>query len=161
MMEKLDDLVAENCRWILRQALRYCRNRMDAEDLAGDAIVRILSSRELYDDKKPFRPWCSVVILNTYITRYNHDNIVRFIPSDKISDIVAAPEDASSGAYVAEILDAIIKCNCSSSIGCVVLYAKGYSYEEIASELCIPVGTVRSRISYGRNKLRRMLEING
>ena len=161
MMEKLDDLVAENCRWILRQALRYCRNRMDAEDLAGDAIVRILSSRELYDDKKPFRPWCSVVILNTYITRYNHDNIVRFIPSDKISDIVAAPEDASSGAYVGEILDAIIKCNCSSSVGCVVLYAKGYSYEEIASELCIPVGTVRSRISYGRNKLRRMLEING
>ena len=42
---------------------------------------------------------------------------------------------------------------------CVVYYALGYSYKEIGKMVGIPVNTVRSRISYGRELLRNELDL--
>ena len=39
-----------------------------------------------------------------------------------------------------------------------MMYAAGYSYEEISKNMHIPVGTVRSRISYGRDMLRKYID---
>jgi len=46
----------------------------------------------------------------------------------------------------------------SCCIECVLLYAKGYSYDEIAERIGIPVGTVKSRVSAGRKMLREALD---
>ena len=40
----INDIVAENYGWILSQARKYCTNLMDAEDLAGEVVYKILSS---------------------------------------------------------------------------------------------------------------------
>lgn len=45
----------------------------------------------------------------------------------------------------------------SHRIDCVIYFVKGYSYDEISEFLNIPVGTVKSRISYGRKQLYREL----
>ena len=52
----------------MQTSYKYCKNRMDAEDLAGETILKILSNKHSYDESKPFKPWCSVIMLNTYIT---------------------------------------------------------------------------------------------
>lgn len=46
----------------------------------------------------------------------------------------------------------------SVAIECVILYAKGYNYDEISKMLRIPKGTVMSRISNGRKMLREALD---
>jgi RNA polymerase sigma-70 factor (ECF subfamily) len=159
-METLDSIIVSQYDWILGQAYRYVSNRMDAEDLAGEAILKMLSNREHFDRKRPFRPWCSVIILNTFITVYNRGMVVRFVSSERAGLFVSGYE-ASAGILLDEIHRAVSKCRKSSkSVDCVIMYSEGYSYEEIADAIGIPVGTVRSRISFGRNMIRNELEIN-
>lgn len=131
---------------------------MDAEDLAGETILKMLQNRHSYDDSKPFKPWCSVIMLNTYITAYNHDSLIRFDDEDKAKDQISVL-DTECQVRLSEVLGIIDDCRVKScSIDCVLMYANGYSYAEIAFSMSIPVGTVRSRISYGHEILRKCID---
>ena len=153
------ELVAEEYGWILTQARRLCRNRMDAEDLAGNAVLKILSSEDSYDFRRPFRPWCSVIVLNTYITKFNHDGLVSFTDIEGTAP-AASSYDTSHRVQFAEVRNAIRRCRRkSSTVDCVLMYARGYSYDEIAERFGIPSGTVRSRINYARSLIRKELDI--
>lgn len=47
----------------------------------------------------------------------------------------------------------------SCGIESVMLYAMGFSYEEISMKTGVPEGTVKSRVHLGRKMLRRTLEV--
>lgn len=159
MVMGINDIVAENYGWILSRARKYCTNLMDAEDLAGEVVYKILSSKERYDAAKSFKAWCSTILLNTYITIYNHNNLVGFVSVDK-GQYAISGYNTSSQVYVDEVYAALDSCrNKSCAIDCVRKYSEGYSYDEISRMYSIPVGTVRSRISFARNIFRKELEI--
>lgn len=80
---ELEQIVIDQYQWILSMARKYFRNVMDAEDLAEETVYKILMNKKKYDFSKSFRPWCSVIMLNTYITLYNHDSLIRFDSEDK------------------------------------------------------------------------------
>ena len=154
----LNSLVKEHYQWIMSSAFKYCRNKMDAEDLAAETILKILTNKHKYDGNKPFKPWCSVIMLNTYITAYNHDSLIRFDDEDKAKNEVSE-FDIEQQVRLSEMLGIIDVCRAKScSVDCVMMYADGYSYDEIACSMAIPVGTVRSRISYGRDMLRKYID---
>ena len=128
---------------------------MDAEDLAEETIFKMLSNSNSFNEEKPFKPWCSVIMLNTYITAYNRDLLVYFEDEEKGRNEMSATDTDQQVGY-SELLDIVEFCRRKScSIDCVMMYARGYSYDEIADSMGIPVGTVRSRISYGRDLLRK------
>lgn len=52
----LEQIVIEQYQWILGLARKYCRNMMDAEDLAEETVYKILSNKSKYDSSKSFRP---------------------------------------------------------------------------------------------------------
>ena len=153
---RLADVVSEEYGWIVAQSMRLCRNEADAEDLAGDVVLKILSQGK-YDPGRPFRPWCSVIILNTYITMFNRRGLVSFTD---VEDTLPVPScsDSTSCAVMSEILSAIRRCRRrSQTVDCVLMYASGYSYDEISEYFRIPPGTVRSRINYARKMIRKEL----
>ncbi len=144
--------------WIYSLANKYCHGE-DAEDLAQETIYKILSNSGRFDGERPFKPWCEVIMRNTYITQFYNNRQVgyeEYIPElDSIS-----PERASDTAEIRNIISIIRKCaRRSVNIECVIYFAKGYSHEEISSHFHIPVGTVKSRISNGRELIRKELEI--
>ena len=154
----LNSLVKEHYQWIMQSAFKYCKNRMDAEDLAEETILKILTNKHNYDENKPFKPWCSVIMLNTYITAYKHDSLIHFDDEDKAKNEVSE-FDTEQQVRLSEMLGLIDVCRAKScSVDCVMMYANGYSYDEIACSMSIPVGTVRSRISYGRDMLRKYID---
>lgn len=156
-MMKLEHLVTENISWIRRKAQLLCPNEYDAEDLASETVEKILRSRDKFDSKKDFRPWALTVMRNTFITWYNRRMCVPFMRMDDDFSY-ASPYLADQEMAVSHILSAIRDCARKSvAIECVVLYAKGYNYEEISQMLGIPKGTVMSRISNGRKMLREAL----
>lgn len=155
---EMNDIVAENYEWILSQARRYCHNIMDAEDLAGEVVCKILLCQN-YDESRPFRSWCSVILLNTYITLYNHNHLIGFVSVDNVQH-ASSYYDTYQNVYADEIKRIIELCTKKScAVDCVRMYSEGYSYEEISAIHSIPVGTVRSRISFARRLLRKELEI--
>ena len=91
---------------------------------------------------------------NTYITQYNRRKCVLFTGLDGY-DSCGGGDRTDQLASVSRILSVIRECGRKSKcIECVLLYAKGYSYDEISCMLNIPIGTVKSRISSGRKILR-------
>lgn len=155
---KIERLVVENLTWLHRKAQMFYPNVFDAEDLAEETIEKMLRSRDRFDSRKDFRPWALIVMRNTFITQYNRQKCVPFIGMDE-SYSYASPYGADQELEVSYILSAVRNCARKSvAIECVILYAKGYNYDEIAKKLSIPKGTVMSRISNGRKMLREVLD---
>ena len=96
---------------------------------------------------------------NTYITQYNRRRCVLFSSIDDIDyDIYAAGDRADDMASWRQIISVIRECaRKSCCIECVLLYAKGFSYDEIAKMFDIPLGTVKSRVAAGRKILLKAL----
>lgn len=153
----IERLVVDNFSWLRRKALLFCQNEIDAEDLASETAEKLLRSRVRFDTRKEFKPWALVVMRNTFITQYNRRKCVPFIPMDDDYPYSSSCKTDQELA-VASILSTIRACARKSiAIECVILYAKGYNYEEISKMLGIPKGTVMSRISNGRKMLRDAL----
>ncbi len=155
---KIEHLVVDNISWLRKKAQIFCPNEFDAEDLASETIEKILRSQDRFDSRKDFRPWALTVMRNTFITQYNRRKCVPFTGMDDDYSY-ASPYSADQELMISQILSTVRECAKKSvAIECVILYAKGYNYEEISKMLGIPKGTVMSRISNGRKMLRDALE---
>lgn len=155
---KIERLVVENLTWLKRKAHQYYSDDFDADDLASETIEKILRSKDKFDSRKSFRPWALTVMHNTYITQYNRRKCVPFTGMDDDYSY-ASPLTAEQDMAISHILATVRECARKSvAIECVILYAKGYNYDEISKMLGIPKGTVISRISNGRKMLREALD---
>lgn len=154
----IERLVIDNITWFRKKAQLFCPNEFDADDLASETIEKILRSRDRFDSRKDFRPWALTVMRNTFITQYNRRKCVPFTGMEAEYSY-SSPLTAEQNLTISDILSAVRKCARKSvAIECVILYAKGYNYDEISKMLGIPKGTVMSRISNGRKMLREALE---
>lgn len=153
----IETFILDNLAWLRRKARIFCRDEFEAEDLVSETIEKLLLSQARFDNTRNFRPWALTIMKNAYITIYNRRKCIPFVglvdECEPVSEFFA-----DSDIEVSQILSAIRECSRKSvSIECVVLYAKGYSYDEISRMLHIPIGTVMSRISNGRKMLRDAL----
>lgn len=152
--------VADLYPWLLKRARKYYSCSDDIEDLVGETIYKVLSNKDKFEQGKALKPWCEVIMLNTYITEYNRKSLVHYVSCDTVKEI-SSLSLATDEISVHDILDAIKRCRLKSCcIDCVIYYAKGYSYEEISKIFNIPLGTVRSRIAWGREMLKKELGLS-
>lgn len=155
---EFDKILSETYPWMLRVAKKYCSCVQDAEDLAGETVCKLLVNRDRFDHSKDIKPWCLAIMQNTFITMYNRSSLVRFVGYSFLDTNVYSPYCTSSLTILNDIKSAIQRCaDKSRSIDSVIYCAEGYSYEEISKRLNIPVGTVRSRIAYGRDLILKEL----
>lgn len=153
----IDELVVQNAEWIRITARRYYSDPDLADDLASDTIYKCLSNAGHFDSTRSFKPWALTIMENTFKTQYNRRRCVLFTSLDD-GCTAFVPDDAGCRVAMLEVFEAIRKCaRDSRCIESVILYAKGYGYDEIAEISGIPVGTVKSRIAAGRKILREAL----
>lgn len=146
--------VAELLPWLRRAARRYCRGQ-DAEDLVSETVLRLLLYGDRFDSARDVRPLASVVMRHTFLTWRGRQEVVCM---DELPD-GAGGDEASVLAELHDVVSIVRRCaRVSVCVESVVLHAVGYSYEEIADRLGVPVGTVRSRIAAGRSLIRQELK---
>lgn len=154
----IEELVVKHVAWIHKKARRYYSDEYEADDLASETIYKCLNQGKRFDSERSFKPWALTIMENIYITRYNRRRCVLFTGIDDY-DPYSESESADQRASVHRIFSVIRECaRKSCCIDCVLLYAKGYSYDEIADIERIPVGTVKSRVAAGRKMLRATLD---
>lgn len=158
-----------------RELYSYLRRMIGNEALAEDAFqatfLQVHLKQELYEPKRPFRPWLYTIATHQAIDllrrnrRHRHASLDREAPRG--DDAVSAPtrwvESGAPGpAHEAERLERIELVR--SGVGrlaehlrSVVLmaYYQGMKYKEISEALRIPVGTVKSRLHAAVRRLAK------
>lgn len=152
----------------LKEGLEYyayslTNNRDDAQDLVQDTFLKALIYRDKFEDNTNLKAWTYTIMRNTFINNYR-----RAIKSGTIIDktedayylnsssksMVGMPESELS---VKELEHAISTVPDDQRIPFEMQY-KGYKYKEIAEELNLSIGTVKSRIFFCRKKLINKLK---
>ncbi len=153
-----DDVVTGHIGWIARTAFRFYKNKADADDLAQETLYRIYANRERFNNARDFKPWALTIMTNIVKTRHARKECVLFVWLDDDFDTFSSVRTDSLVNYN-DILEAIHRsARISVGVQCVLFYAEGYSYEEIADMVGIKAGTVKSRIAAGRAVIREALK---
>ena len=139
---------------------RLVGNREEAEDILQETFLRVYRQRESYDFNYSFSTWIYTIALNLCRNLYKRKKKVRFLGMDSL---VNHPDPNSENHGNRNRLSSILEGAISSlpfKYRTVFLLrdVDQLSYEEVASTLSLPLGTVKSRVNRARGILQKKLK---
>jgi RNA polymerase sigma-70 factor (ECF subfamily) len=144
-------------------ALSLTHNLEDAQDLLQDTYLKAIKYRAKFEDSTNLRAWLFTIMKNTFINAYRRNTKIKKLVStgDEIALNRAFKQNSYEQSESRINAKAIIKeINGLTDEYKVPFtrYYNGYKYEEIAHEMNLPLGTVKSRIFLARKILMKSLE---
>lgn len=162
-LEALGILYERHKTRVYRTALAITHDSAAAEDILQDCFLRIHKYAHRIDTDLPLEPWLYRVTVNlaySWETRRKRWQM----PLDGVIDRLTSPK-RHSPEWRAEmsdihrrVIEAIVALNFNQRIVIVLYYLNSLSLKEIAFVLDCPIGTVKSRLYYGRENLYQKLE---
>ncbi|MGB5069467.1 MAG: RNA polymerase sigma factor [Flavobacteriales bacterium] len=142
-------------------ALSLTHDRETADDLLQESMLRALTYSDKFRDNTNFKAWVYTIMKNTFINAHRRnkrtDRVMDHVERVRErSSLVETPATAESTVRMSEIQGALGKLDNIFRTP-FQLHHDGYKYHEIADQLAIPVGTVKSRIHQARHRLMGML----
>lgn len=140
-----------------RFARRLARDRLSADDLTQDTMLRAFANRHRFTPGTNLRAWLFTIMRHQRI-----DGARRAlrrgvsVELDEITDAVEGGQEANQ--QIVELRKALEKLPRSKREILLLAHYQRLRYDEIADRLKIPEGTVRSRLVRARMLLREMLE---
>lgn len=148
---------------LLNFAFILTSNRDDAYDLLQDTTLKALDNEEKYVENVNFKGWVFTIMRNIFINNYR--KVVRESTIiDQTEDLyhLNLPQDSGfetpEGAFAAKEINEAINSFADEYRIPFSMHVAGYKYNEIAEEMGLPLGTVKSRIFFARQKLQVMLK---
>lgn len=133
----------------------YYSSRDDALDLVQDTILRLLENVEQVDSREDLLYIALTTMRRIRYNDWRHEGLISWIHLDDDDDYGFVDGDAVVDARL--LLERIYsEAEFDVKVDAVVKAGEGYSQREIASMQGVPVGTVFSRVSYGKKKLLQM-----
>ena len=133
-------------------ALTLTGNIHNADDLLQDTSVKILCNINHYSVDCNFRGWTATIMHNIYVNESKRSSRCTAVSDDALFEV---PCD-DCFVSVRDILRSVRSLPREQRKP-LTLYVLGYGYSEIADKLSIPIGTVKSRIHFARQRLQRLL----
>ena len=146
--------------WVPRLR-RYARalvgNREDADDLVQDTLERALAKSSLWRGVADMRAWLFGMMHNLYVDGVRRPKLRSVALDDDTPEVALAP---TQGEYLAvvDLQAALEKLSVEQREIILLIALEDMSYAEVAVALGIPMGSVMSRLSRGRERLRRLME---
>ena len=144
---------------ILKYLIKLTLNEHDAKDLTQDVMVKAIKNIKSFDNSKAsFSTWLIAIAKNLWLDSVRKKNVrEKFFKKSKENFQEVSINQVDSFIENEEVLRALKTLSDKVRIPIIMQYNLGYSYEEIAKHLKIPIGTVKSRISNGVKTLRKEL----
>jgi RNA polymerase sigma-70 factor, ECF subfamily len=159
-------------------AVRMTKNKQAAEDLLSEVYTKAWKAFDRFEPGTNLRAWLYKILTNTYINQYRQKQRTPYLveldkPQNPDSSaggdlydriVGASPNlfDNPDQVLVNRILDqdlkhAIDELPDEFRMTVILSDVQGFSYQEVADMLSIPIGTVRSRLWRGRRLMQKVL----
>ena len=143
-------------------AYRLTGNDADAQDLVQDVLLRVRRGLETYRPGS-LEGWLSRITTNAFLDEVRRRKRRPTVALPEDAERVLTADDADPDVLLAarslpaDIQRALLSLPEDFRVAVVLCDVVGLQYDEIADDLGIPIGTVRSRIHRGRAQLREAL----
>lgn len=138
-----------------RFAIKLCKNEADAEDLLQSTVTKALAHRNSFQSGSKQFSWLSRIMFNDFVTSYKRKTRFesQYDPEEQMANLAIEP-DQEIQTLMTEVNEAMNHLSSEHREIIMLVSVYGMSYDEVAEQLNIPVGTVRSRLSRAREQLQ-------
>ena len=146
-------------------AYNLTKNSEDAHDLYQETAYRAFTNQDKFQAGTNFKAWLLTIMKNIFINNYRKRMKANTImdSTDNMyyinSGSVAVRNGGESNMMMEELSKMIDSLDDSIRIPFIMHY-EGFKYQEIADELDLPLGTVKSRIFFARKELKDFIKNN-
>lgn len=158
------DAAMEHIDSLYGYALALTRDATEAEDLVQETYVRAASAANRPDAESNLKGWLFVIMRNAWLNHLRHkNNGPRFVELELGEPAIDTAQDNPHVVYLRklerqQVREAIESLPHTYREIVVLRDIEGFTYQEIATVLDCPAGTVMSRLGRAREKLRKMLQ---
>lgn len=144
-----------------RYAMSLCRKiPHDADDLVNVTIVRALQKRDQFVEGTNLRAWLFTIMHNQHINQVRKisKDLVDKSANPEIINFIPSALNSEDQILIKELVACLKKLPSEQARIVILVGYHGMSYEQAARIEKLEVGTVRSRLSRGREMLRNLME---
>lgn len=165
--EKFWELADAHLAFLYNMALRYSRNHYDAEDLVQETLYIAFKKFDQLREEKKFKSWLFAILRNSYLKDRRHnrkimqseyDDSIDYIDAletaAKQIDIESAYEQKIASEQIQQLIDELPE---KQKTPLLLYYVSDMSYQEISETMEVPIGTVMSRLSRGKQILKQKM----
>ena len=144
---------------VYRTAYYVLGNEQDAMDASQEALMRIYTKINSYEQKAQFKTWVQRIVTNVCIDKFRRAKpTISIDEHNMVFSTSNNVEEEVMSAYVAQdIQEAIDKLPDHHRAVVVLRYLQDFSYNEIADSLNLPLNTVKSYLFRARQQLQTLL----
>ena len=159
---EFEERLAECGPLAYRVARGVLRNTADAEDVAQEALLRAYKSFDRLRDRSRFRGWLVRISFRLALDRLRsakrrEQRDTRWSQPARILSPATAEDVAASNQFQSHLERAVEELPKKLRLVLLLAAMDGYTFEEIATMVGVPLGTVKSRIFIARKKLAEKL----
>jgi RNA polymerase sigma-70 factor, ECF subfamily len=143
-----------------RYARALTRNITQADDLVQDTLTRAIQKEHLWEPGTDLRAWLFTIMHNqsvNQIRRVIRDSAT--VDLETCSQGLVATTDPTASRQLRELERALGELPEDQRQVILLVGLEGMSYEQAATIMKVPVGTIRSRLSRGRDALRKLMSM--
>lgn len=127
-----------------------------ADDLVQETVTRALEKCHFWQRQRALRPWLFAILHNHFVDQWREDQRLQFMPEDALPDS-PHPLSPEQVLWRRDLDRALARLPVEQREVLLLVSLEGFSYEEVARTLQIPAGTVMSRLSRARTRMRLLL----
>lgn len=150
--EQFCEVVQASRKKMYRVAYRILQNQEDAKDAVGEAIVKAYEKIDLLRNEDRLEAWIMQIVLNVSKNMRIKRSREVYGETEKIL------KQREVWDYHDELWDIIEKMPPKYGDVLHLFYYEEYTMDEISEILDVPVGTVKSRLNRGKERLKKLLK---
>ena len=152
-----NELVDQHSAALYRIAFRLIGDRHEAEDLVQEAFRSAWKSRARYEPSRGGRAWLVAILRRRSVDRWRKRKLPSVVSTDATLEASVEGDDPIARGYTDEMQQALGKLPDALRETLLYVVVAELTHQEVANLLEIPLGTVLSRVSRARQRLREYL----
>lgn len=141
-----------------RYAWSLSRSGVEADDLVQDCLMRAIERIRTLRTEDGLRPWLFAIMHNLHVNTWRRHRTRAHVIVEGLDADGAVAASQTATAEMRAVLRSLADLSEEQRSVLVLIAVEGFQYAEVAKILDIPLGTVMSRLSRARDRLRELVE---